>query len=154
MGEACLTRHMGLPGAPQEAGAFRTTAGHKAPSPGKRAWAPRFETRPAGGGPGTHELRWGPSYASPASGACAEAWGLPHTVRVWTQTRARASRITATKNHMGRRAHGGRVQAPPRQGPCSGPSCFLQTPQHSGLLLTTLWSPWPPVQVAGGGEGT
>lgn len=64
--------------------------------------------------------RGGPSYASPASGACAEARGL------LTQTRARASRITATKSHMGMRAHGGRVQAPPARGPVLVPVAFYR----------------------------
>ena len=73
------------------------------------------EVGPAWGGPGPHGVGCLP-LASQASGACAEAWGLPHTVRVWTQTQARASRISATKSHMGVRAHEGRCRFPP-QGP-------------------------------------
>lgn len=127
VGEACLTQHMGLPGAPQETGAFKTEPGRRtAPSPGKRAG--HHALRPAlhGDGQGRTGGGGGLPTASPASGAWDEARGLPHAVRGCTQTRAQASRISDTKSHVGMRANGGRVQASPTPGPVLVPVAFYR----------------------------
>lgn len=108
------------------------------------------EARPAWGGPGLHGAGCLP-LASPASGACAEAWGLPHTVRVWTQTQARASRISATKSHVGVRAHEGRCSPTPPPPGALFWSWLLSTDPMT--LRFALNDPLVPLATSAGGWG-
>lgn len=90
--------------------------------------------------------------ASPASGAWVEARGAASRregVHPNPSPGFQDLRHQEPRGHEGKRRKGA---GKPRRGPCSGPSCFLQTPRHSGLLLATLWSPRPPAQEAGEGR--
>lgn len=149
VGEACLTQHMGLPGAPQETGAFKTEPGRRtAPSPGKRAG--HHALRPAlhGDGQGRTGGGGGASYGLPSQwslGRGAGAASRREGVHPNPSPGFQDLRHQEPRGHEGKRRKGA---GKPHPGPCSGPSCFLQTPRHSGLLLMTLWPPWPPVQEA------